>query len=184
MKKLKNTSPFCEFQTERLQIRNKLLQNQDAQSKQAFSEKVMKILTPKVTKSLPNGWQTVDSVEKASAWALDRENESDFLSVNLLTTNELIGFLFLYKSISFENSCKIRFGYLLAENAWGNGLGTELIQGLVKCCKSNKEIKSLSGGVETDNIGSIMVMKKTGFVPSASSSKSDKVIFYEMKFER
>jgi L-amino acid N-acyltransferase YncA len=59
-----------------------------------------------------------------------------------------------------------------------------LIGALVEWCKNNDNIKSLSGGVESDNIGSIKIMEKTGFSLSRKSNPSDQVLFYEIVFNR
>ena len=171
-----------EFQTERLTIKDWSSQNKDLDSKRCFAEKTIELLSPNVTKSLPDGWQNINAVSKANQWILDRANESDFLVVMHSTTNELIGFIFLYKSNIDKKPHHLRFGYLLSENEWGKGLGTELIEGLVALCKKNKNINSLSGGVEKDNFGSIKVMEKNGFSPTELKTPADNVIFYKIEF--
>jgi len=76
-------------------------------------------------------------------------------------TNNILGFLFLY--LDDENPSEIRLGYLLSEQTWGQGFGSEIIAGLVAWAKNNKDISSIAGGVEADNIGSIRVLEKSGF---------------------
>lgn len=182
MTKLKHTKSDFEFQTERLTIKDWSTENKDFDSKRCFAEKTIDLLSPNVTKSLPDGWQNINSIPKANQWIFDRANESDFLLIKNNATNELVGFIFLYKSDSNKNPYHLRFGYLLSENEWGKGLGTELIEGLVAMCKKNKNINSLSGGVEKDNFGSIKVMEKNGFLALKSNSPNDQVIFYEIDF--
>jgi len=84
---------------------------------------------------------------------------------------------------SKHNYYDLRFGYLLAEKVWGKGLGTELIEGLLNWCKKQGNIRSISGGVETDNIESIKVLEKTGFSVSTMDSPSEKTVFYEYRFD-
>ncbi|PCH67120.1 MAG: hypothetical protein COC06_11775 [Bacteroidales bacterium] len=174
----------CDFQTERLKVSSWQLQNKDIQSKQNFAERIIKILTPAVTKSLPEDWQNINSLAKADNRRSERKNECEFSAVNLSFTNELIGFIFLYNFEDEKGRSDLRFGYLLAENVWENGLGSELIRELIAWCEKNEKIKSLSGGVEKENKASIKVLEKTGFSQSALSTPSDKVIFYEKKFTR
>jgi len=172
----------CKFKTERLAVENWVSQSDDLRSDLNFAEKVMRILTPRVTKSLPDGWQGIKKERDVQQWMHERTEECSFITVRLLSTNELIGFIFLYVSGMKGNNYDLRFGYLLADAMWGRGLGTELVQGLVNWCKTEGNIESLSGGVETDNIGSIKVLEKCGFVRSNFERPSKEVIFYKQKF--
>jgi len=172
----------CQFKTQRLAVSSWTKQTDKLKSENTFAKRVIDILSPDVTKALPDGWQNLKSVNEAEAWITDRDRESHFLTVQLNSTNEIIGFIFLYESESNQQSYELRFGYLLSENVWGKGMGSELIEGLLQWCKEAGDIKSLSGGVECDNIGSIKVLEKTGFTISSMESPSEKVIFYEYHF--
>lgn len=174
----------CNFQTERLKVSNWHIQNKDIQSKQNFAKKIIKILTPAVTKSLPEAWQNINSLAKADNWRSERTNECELLAVNLNFTNELVGFIFLYDFEDDKGRFDVRFGYLLAERIWGNGLGSELIRELIAWCEKNEKIKSLSGAVEKENKASIKVLENNGFSQAVLSTSSDKVIFYKKKFTR
>jgi RimJ/RimL family protein N-acetyltransferase len=75
--------------------------------------------------------------------------------------------------ILFETPCHddfggvdLRLGYLLAESAWGRGLGTELVAGFVEWCRATPRIRSIAGGVELHNVGSARVLAKNGFAPA------------------
>jgi len=182
MKFSKTLEHKCNFRTERLLIRSWTYHDKGLASNQNLERCVINILTAEVTKSLPEGWQSINTSSDAQKWIEDRDEESNFLTVELLATNEIIGFIFLYELGSEENSLDLRFGYLLSESNWGKGFGTELVKDLVKWCKAIDTINSISGGVEIDNIGSIRVLEKTGFSPSTIDSPSEDVIFYELKF--
>ena len=56
-------------------------------------------------------------------------------------------------------SVEVRLGYLLAENAWGKGFASELIEGFVDWCRGQEAITSLAGGVEADNAASRRVLE-------------------------
>ena len=174
----------CEFKTERLFVKDWRYKNEEVAEKLAFTKKVIRILSPRVSEALPNGWQNINTVAQANQWIFDRAKEGIFLTVYQESNRELIGFLFLYECESENKSIDLRFGYLLAEFVWGKGLGTELIKGLTDWCKKQGNIHSLSGGVECNNIGSIKVMEKTGFSISAENKPSDDVIFYKQKFHQ
>lgn len=175
----KSIQERCNFSTDRLLVNSWTNQVKHFNAEQNFAKKVIEILTPNLTKTLPDGWQNITSLSEAKKWINDRDIESHFLTTQLLSTNETIAYIFLYES-DFENeNYKLRFGYLLSEKYWGKGLGTELINGLLKWCKEAGDIESISGGVEIGNIASIKILEKSGF---AVGSTSEQVIFYEYLF--
>lgn len=179
----KNIEQKCNFKTQRLFVKSWTNELKGMDSDKSFAKEVIEILTPNVTKSLPDGWQNVTNLAGAQDWIKERDQESHFITIQLLATEETIGFIFLYEANSEQNYYDLRFGYLLSEKVWGNGLGTELIRGLIKWCREEGDIKSISGGVEVDNIGSIKVLEKTGFSKATAGESKDDVIFYEYKFE-
>ncbi len=148
-----------------------------------LGNKIISILTPKVTQSLPDGWQHIQTVTEAQNWLSDRINEGDCLFVQEKNTREWIGFVFLYWIDTSDTDYAIRFGYLLSELYWGKGLGTELVQELVTWCHSQQNIHTLSGGVAQDNIGSIKILEKIGFIPSSSDHQAEDTLFYEYSFK-
>ncbi|MCH2233964.1 MAG: GNAT family N-acetyltransferase [Crocinitomicaceae bacterium] len=139
------------------------------------------ILSPEVTKALPSGWQNIDSNDKAAAWIEDRLGESIVLLIHSQDDADLLGFIFLYMDDdSTENSIVIRFGYLLREGNWGKGIGTEVMRGFIQWSKETNYIKSISGGVEKSNIGSIKVLEKVGFIKS--NEETEDTLFYSYSF--
>ena len=173
----------CNYNTHRLMVRSWKHQVQDSDSRNKFARTVIEILTPIVTKSLPDGWQNISTIELALQWIKARDDESHFVTIQLLSNKETVGFLFLYESDRENKYYDLRFGYLLSEKVWGKGLGTELLEGLINWCQAEGDIKSISGGVERDNIGSIKVLEKTGFSPSAIDNPTEEVVFYEYRFD-
>jgi RimJ/RimL family protein N-acetyltransferase len=172
----------CNFSTPRLSVCSWTNHTKEPNAEKKLAEKVIEILSPNVTRALPDGWQNITSFAAAQEWVKDRNEESHFLSIQLSSTNEIIGFIFLYEAESENQLHNLRFGYLLAENFWGIGLGTELTKGLLDWCKAAGDIKSISGGVEKDNIGSIKVLEKTGFAALPADGTSDLVVFYAYQF--
>ena len=181
--KHKSIEERCNYNTHRLAVRSWKHEVKDLDSKKKFARTVIEILTPNVTKSLPDGWQDISTLEHAQQWIEDRDAESHFVTIQLLSTNETVGFLFLYESDTGNTYYDLRFGYLLSEEVWCNGLGTELVEGLINWCQAEGDIKSISGGIDNDNIGSIKVLEKTGFSPSSMDNPTEEVIFYEHQFD-
>jgi len=156
----------CLFKTHRVSILNWNFIESKTELKNATTKSVLKIMTPNVTKALPDGWKNLDTVNKAESWITERKEDSNFYTITLTETNEIIGFMFLYENNEIIDSNELRLGYLLTESIWGKGIGSELINGLVKWSNDSGIINSISGGVERDNIGSIKVLKENGFYKS------------------
>lgn len=173
----------CHFTTERLSVSAWTDLYSDEVSKNDFHTGVIDILTPEVTKALPEGWQNINTTNQAQSWVKDRAEESHFVVVEERKSNKLVGFIFLYEMDSPKDMYELRFGYLLAESVWGKGLGTELIKALVAWCQAEGNIASLSGGVERDNAGSIKVLEKNGFSLSKDEDQSGDVFFYDYLFK-
>jgi [ribosomal protein S5]-alanine N-acetyltransferase len=171
------------FRTKRLKVKSWKHQIMYPSNERKFANQILQIMTPKVTKSLPDDWQKIDSLDKANHWIRERDEESEFLTIELSSETKIIGFLFLYEATTSNNMIDLRLGYLLSETVWGNGLGSELIKGLVDCCENNLRIKSISGGVEIENVGSIKVLEKNGFSPVQSNHQPKDLIFLERKFD-
>ncbi len=147
-----------------------------------IDDSIINILSPEVTKALPNGWQNIDNKAKADFWLKEREAESIVLFIENIADNKIIGFVFLYEIEADNSMIDFRFGYLLSKEYWGKGLGTELIKAMVNKFKLAGNINSISGGVEKDNIGSIKVLERTGFIRIDEEVISSDIVFYEYKF--
>lgn len=186
---LSNSSTLskCHFTTERLNIFQWHPDNNNPHAKQQLAEQITAILTPKVTQNLPPSWSNITTMTQAEKWIDDRLSESAFICITQQNSTQLIGLIFLFQTPSEHAKplFDLRFGYLLAENYWGKGLGSELIAGLVNWCEQQKSIHSLAGGVDIDNIGSIKVLERNGFTAQQEENSSTSgVIFYQMLFQQ
>ncbi len=92
-----------------------------------------------------------------------------------------IGLMIVFKTDDESIGRVVRIGYMLAESAWGQGIGTELLRGFIDWCKTAK-VSSIIGGVERDNIASQRVMEKTGFVVQPGKA-SDGELFYRLDIQ-
>ena len=170
--------PSCSFDTERLIV----APLGETENMNSLAARTKEILSPEVTQSLPPGWQSIDSEEKAKKWIEERANESAFLIIQSKLDSEIVGFIFLYPDESEDkNKVVIRFGYLLGKESWGKGIGTEVLSGFVKWSKETDSVSSISGGVEKSNIGSIKVLEKVGF--TKLEDETPDTIFYEYRFQ-
>jgi RimJ/RimL family protein N-acetyltransferase len=171
------------FDTERLQVSSWRTYAAAVKDSLAISERIISIMTPEVTKSLPPGWQNIDSVEKANEWIDEMLEESALFTIQLMPEGSSVGFLFLYAMQSTDQEkMDLRLGYLLSEETWGKGLGSELIHGLVHWCEKSSKISSISGGVEVGNLASIRVLEKNGFAPEESEDSPEDMIYLKKTF--
>lgn len=169
------------FISERLIVRNWIHLEKSFANKDRLLESVLKIMTPNVTKDLPNGWQNLTTIEKVEKWVNDRKKDGYFYAIQLLDSNEIIGFLFLYTENETTESYDLRLGYLISESSWKRGYGSELIKGLVVWCKKENNIGSVSGGVELNNTGSIRVLEKNGFIKTEDKLPGN-MLLYKLEF--
>lgn len=165
---------YYSYKTKRLNVIdvNKLLKTLTNESD--FYENVVNIMSSDVTKDLPEGWQAINTRDKAYKWLQTMQKESKFYLVK--QNKNIIGFLFLYETPLENKKIELRIGYLLAKESWGNGYATELIQGLLQHCKSGMIIETILAGVSKDNQSSIRVLEKCGF-NRAESPDSDSLMY-------
>jgi RimJ/RimL family protein N-acetyltransferase len=117
---------------------------------------------------------------RAIAWIRERDDESATLIVTDRETATPVGLMILFEIPCEDSSGRIdvRLGYLLAESAWSQGLGTELVAGFVEWCLSKTRVRSISGGVGLDNPASAQVLIKNGFVAARPAIEGEQV--YEL----
>jgi RimJ/RimL family protein N-acetyltransferase len=174
----------CHFKTERLLIESWKHQSCPSTDRHAFAKKIVSILTAEVTKTLPNGWQGINTTKEVLAWIKKRDEESAVFTIQFIPGKDLVGFLFLYEADSSKSGCiRVRLGYLLSEEVWGKGLGSELIKGLVEWCAREGDIDLISGGVDSNNSASIKILKKNGFTISTTEKPPENLVFLERKFD-
>jgi ribosomal-protein-alanine N-acetyltransferase len=86
-------------------------------------------------------------------------NNDDFTVLAVCKNNhEFIGTCAIIKND--ENDFEI--GYRIAEEFWGNGFGSELLQLLIKYCFEVRELESIVAFVEGKNIHSVHMLQKCG----------------------
>jgi RimJ/RimL family protein N-acetyltransferase len=148
---------------------------------------VVDLMAEPVTRSLPPSWHGEYTVDHATKWIAERDDEGPTLLVVERETGDAVGPIVLFESAADPSTHEVdvRLGYLLGESAWGKGLATELIEGFVGWCRTQPAIKSLAGGVERDNPASARVLEKNGFRPTGEArSDSHGERIYELNLHR
>lgn len=128
--------------------------------------------------SLPSSWHSVDTESSRIAWIEEREKESICLAVCHKQSGQMLGILMLTQLEIPTEINDIRVGYLIAERFWGQGFASELISGLCIFVEENGLAKTITGGVDPSNIGSVKVLIKNGFVKEPEESNNN-VHFYK-----
>lgn len=147
-------------------------------AQQNHAQTVQDILTPAVTKNLPPSWQGHFTHERAQQWADERDNEGSTLLAIDQSNKKTVGIIILFET---EDQGHFRLGYMLKESAWGKGFASELIGGFVGWCRTSG-IKSLTGGVERNNVASRRVLEKCGFVlQTCSKDKNEQMFILNLK---
>ena len=139
---------------------------------------VAAILTPAVTASLPDEWQGPFGLERARRWIEQRDGEGATLLARDHVSGQAVGLLVLHERADASDPVvDVRLGYLVAESAWGQGYGRELVAGFVGWCRGQSTIRSLAGGVEAGNVASVRILEACGFVPEAGAADDDALLY-------
>lgn len=162
------------YQTTRLQIAEIF----DSYQSPEFLGSVMETLTPSVVGNLPPYFQNVNSISSAQEWLNHVVSDGRLFIVKRRDDSKAIGFVFL----STEKGGDTHIGYLLGESFWGKGYATEILKGLIDFIGSEDHVTRLIAGVATDNVASIKLLQKLGFI--LSSSEDNDTIFYEYRLSQ
>lgn len=153
----------CSFETRRLLVKEWHSFGYADWKHQDLADVVVHMLTDRVTRQLPAGWQGTYDRERTQRWIAERDLEGATLLVVDKASREPAGLVILFESSADRTQAvELRLGYLLAEDFWGQGLASELLGGLVDWSRAHG-IASLAGGVERGNIASMRVLEKNGF---------------------
>lgn len=157
------------FETTRLLVKEWHSFSGESFQSQNLAGIVKDILTPNVTQSLPPAWQGDYTIDRARDWIMERDAEGVTLLIVEKAFMKPLGLVILYDMAAEETLAELRLGYLLKESAWGKGIGSDLIYGLVDFCQ-NQQVSSITGGVAKDNLASKRVLEKNGFVCDPATS--------------
>lgn len=126
------TARDCTFSTDRLVVGD--WHDLSDQYGLDLVEIVTCVLTEATTPALPPNWRGDFDGERARRWVEARDGESPTLLVTDQETGHAIGLLILFKVAGQGDSRRVdvRLGYILDESAWGRGLASELVSGLVE----------------------------------------------------
>jgi len=161
--------PFEHFSTERLAVHHWRDSIEDGSRREDLVSKLTDILTDPVLEHLPPSFQVSGPSGGLSAWIDARAAESDVFLVSWKNPKELVGLMILVCDPDTDHGPTFHIGYLITETAWGQGVASELIAGLVSEMVVRRPVR-LVGGVGKNNAASARVLVKAGFVPDPDLS--------------
>jgi ribosomal-protein-alanine N-acetyltransferase len=158
-----NTAVFRTFpvlETDRLTLRAFTLEDTASFFEIRSSHKVMKFMD-----SFPH--QTHNESRKMIVQMLDSfvENAGINWAIELVETRRMIGYIGLWRII-YEN-VRAELGYSLHPDFWGNGYMKEAIGEVLRFGFNEMNVHSIEDSVNPNNISSINLLKKMGFVKEA-----------------
>ncbi|CAM9263767.1 unnamed protein product [Chrysoparadoxa australica] len=152
--------PSCSFETARMIVGP---MDTPLDGEEELARALSSVLTADATSSLPAPWQGDYPLERARQWLKELEEDAS-LTPLLVTSKTALGLpQVLGVVLTFDCRPELRLGYILRREAWGKGLGTEVVQGLLQWLKNESSFDSVAAGVGGDNIGSQRVLEKCGF---------------------
>ena len=127
------------------------------------------MLSGPVTRWLPAHWQGSYTHTRAASWIAEQDAEGPVLLVSSRASGQPLGLVLLFEEPAADG-VDVRLGYLLAESAWGQGLGGELLGGVVAWCRERGDVRSIIGGVAPENAASLRLLERHGFTPVPDTS--------------
>ncbi|WP_052262165.1 GNAT family N-acetyltransferase [Pseudoalteromonas luteoviolacea] len=132
-------------------------------TKPNHAQQITHLLTPAVTAFLPEQWHSPPLDAHAVQWLNDKLEEADvFIAMSKETAlkdrPQPIGLTLVHRSGDTAH-----IGYLIAEQAWGQGFGSELLSGLMTYLAHSTSIKTVFAGVDPHNKSSVRALEKCQF---------------------
>ncbi|MCV6594962.1 MAG: GNAT family N-acetyltransferase [Silicimonas sp.] len=149
------------FQTERLVLRSL------EAMRGALVAALPRLLTPEVLAPLPPSLAFPPGADPA-AWVAARAAEAEVLVVMERAEDAVIGLVLLAR----HGGDVVHLGYLLGSDAWGRGLASEMLGGLVAWFEAQGPV-TLVGGVVRGNLASGRVLEKAGFWAEDSATDGE-----------
>ena len=170
---------ITKFNTERLSVYDWTPTTKCQDQRARLEDALKSLLTESVLQHLPPALHLNDIADGVSAWIDERDTESDVLLVERKEDGKLIGLLMLSPEEEGGRVSSVHVGYLLAETAWGRGIATELMAGLISAMMTLKPV-TLVGGVDKNNPASARVLQKAGFKLDRQNPNPDVEFYFRL----
>lgn len=170
----------CEFETDRLSVEEWRASSAEDEAGAVLLTHISDDARP----FLPLSMASIRTTEEAIKWLGQQDGEGAVvLFARLIPSNQVASVLIVYERDDTDPP-HLYIGYLVSPKHRGNGIATELVQGLVKWVGDSTSIGLLVAGVESANVASVAVLTKSGFVPKQGTDASDGYNMYELRLKR
>ena len=105
------------------------------------------------------------------------QKEFDVWAVIDSKNNDFVGTC----ALVYLDDSNVEIGYRFREQYWGNGIGTEVAQGLINFVFTNRSEKRIVADVSQNNLGSTRILEKLMTKTGESFNKTDNCI--DLHFE-
>ena len=160
------------FETKKLVVRKLILSDLNKFHKMQSNLNVMKFVRGKAMTFDENEKELQSLIKKYDSEA----NDFWIYAIELKHTKEFVGTVALVKYGEEDE-----IGYRFMENFWGNGFGFEVVEGLLKYCKS-VGFEKLVAFAAKKNIASTKILKKLNF-KYVKDTYAEDLKLEERKFE-
>ncbi|KRM68255.1 hypothetical protein FD06_GL001276 [Apilactobacillus ozensis DSM 23829 = JCM 17196] len=121
------------------------------------------------------GFVPIDSRVNAKM-LLDSDIENNTVAIRDSDSNKLIGLINLFENVGDNNeplSTELDLGYLIQGDYSHKGYMTLALSKVIELLKFENKVKKLFGTFKKDNVGSMNVLKKNGFIKFSSDSETE-----------
>jgi RimJ/RimL family protein N-acetyltransferase len=160
------------FETKRLMVRKLILSDLNRIHKMQSNINVMKYVRPSAMTYEENKHELQKLIKLYDL----PKNDFWIYATELKQTKEFIGTVALVKHNSEDE-----IGYRFIEDFWGNGFGYEVVEGLLKYCKSIGKEKVVAFAAK-ENLASTKILEKLNFMYVKDTFAQD-LKLEERKFE-
>ncbi len=168
-----NFNPFPVLTTERLIMRQMTKEDAADIFTLRSDASVSKYISRKPYTTMDEAAAFIDTITNGIV-----NNEWGYWAIALKDTNKLIGTACLWH-IHVEN-CRAEIGYELMPAHHGKGFMLEVLPALIKYAFKTVKLHSLEANVYPDNVASIKLLEKNGFVREAYFKEN---FYFDGKFE-
>jgi [ribosomal protein S5]-alanine N-acetyltransferase len=166
-----NFAPFPGLTTEHYYLREPEMSDENEIFAIRSDENVAKYLDRPIAKSIDEARQFIDKINNGI-----NKNESIYWVITRKNENKFIGSICLW-NISGEQS-KAEIGFELFPDYQGKGIMQEVIPPVIEFGFNDMKLDLIEGEVDPENIKSIKLMEKFGFV---YDKKLEDTIIYKLK---
>jgi ribosomal-protein-alanine N-acetyltransferase len=163
---------FPELETKRLILRQVQLKDANAMHKMRTDPQIMQYMDTQIPASIE---ETKNKIKKEIESFSN--GDSVYWAIILKSSNELIGGAGYWRLI--KEHFRAEIGYQLLPGFWRKGFTLEALSSIINYGFNKMNLHSIEGNVNPDNIPSIKLLEKLGFVQEAYFKEN---FYYNGKF--